>query len=95
MESKKGKVVLITGANKGIGKEIARQLGLLGYTVVVTARDQKAGARAVEELVAAGCDAHTVLDNPAILTPPPVILTPLSGIRFKELERLTILPFFS
>jgi len=36
-----------------------------------------------------------VVDNPAILTPPPVILTPLSGIRFKELEGLTILPFFS
>jgi NAD(P)-dependent dehydrogenase (short-subunit alcohol dehydrogenase family) len=60
MKSKNGKVVLITGANKGLGKEIARQLGLLGYTVVITARDQKAGATAVEELVAAGCDAHTV-----------------------------------
>jgi len=60
MESKSGKIVLITGANKGIGKEIARQLGLLGFTVVLTARDQKAGATAVEEIVAAGCDAHTV-----------------------------------
>lgn len=60
MENKNGKVALITGANKGIGKEIARQLGLLGYTVVLTARDQKAGAKAVNELIAVGCDAHNV-----------------------------------
>lgn len=60
MENKNKKVALITGANKGIGKEIARQLGLLGYTVVLTARDQKAGATAVAELKTIGCDAYTV-----------------------------------
>lgn len=59
MINKNGKVALITGANKGIGKEIARQLGLLGYTVVLTARDQNSGAKAVDELVSIGCDAHT------------------------------------
>ena len=60
MKKKNGKVVLITGANKGLGKEIGRQLGSLGYTVVLTARNDQASATAARELVAAGCDAHTV-----------------------------------
>jgi NAD(P)-dependent dehydrogenase (short-subunit alcohol dehydrogenase family) len=60
MATKNGKVVLITGANKGLGKEIGRQLGALGYTVVLTARDEEAGRAAAAELAAAGCDAHTV-----------------------------------
>jgi NAD(P)-dependent dehydrogenase (short-subunit alcohol dehydrogenase family) len=60
MATKNGKVVLITGANKGLGKEIGRQLGALGYTVVLAARDEQAGTAAAAELVAAGCDAHTV-----------------------------------
>lgn len=60
MGSRNGKVVLITGANKGLGKEIGRQLGALGYTVVLTSRDEKAGAAAAAELVAAGYDAHMV-----------------------------------
>lgn len=58
--TKNGKVVLITGANKGLGKEIARQLGGLGYTVVVAARDESAGRATADELVRAGYDAHTV-----------------------------------
>ncbi len=60
MTTKNGKVVLITGGNKGLGKEIGRQLGALGYTVVLTARDTKAGAAAAAELAAEGYDAHTV-----------------------------------
>ena len=60
MATKNGRVVLITGANKGLGREIGWQLGALGYTVVLGARDEKAGRAAAEELEAAGCDAHTV-----------------------------------
>jgi NAD(P)-dependent dehydrogenase (short-subunit alcohol dehydrogenase family) len=41
---------LVTGANKGIGKEIARQLLAAGLTVYVAARDAGRGAAAAEEL---------------------------------------------
>ncbi len=33
MSNSIGKVALVTGANKGLGKEIARQLGKQGITV--------------------------------------------------------------
>lgn len=60
MAIRNGKVALITGANKGLGKEIGRQLGALGYTVVLAARDEEAGRAAAAELTAAGCDARPV-----------------------------------
>jgi NAD(P)-dependent dehydrogenase (short-subunit alcohol dehydrogenase family) len=34
----------MTGANKGIGVEIARQLGHLGYTVLIGTRDEQPAA---------------------------------------------------
>ncbi len=54
------RVALITGANKGIGKEIARQLGAQGYTVLIGARDQERGNAAASELREQRCDAHFV-----------------------------------
>ena len=54
------KVALITGANKGLGLEIARQLGQQGITVVVGARDEARGNTAVETLKSEGLDAHFV-----------------------------------
>ena len=41
---------LVTGANKGIGKEIARQLADAGFTVYVGSRDAERGRRAAEEV---------------------------------------------
>jgi NAD(P)-dependent dehydrogenase (short-subunit alcohol dehydrogenase family) len=44
------RTALVTGANKGIGKHIARLLAAEGFTVYVGARDAGRGRRAVEEI---------------------------------------------
>lgn len=59
--SNTGKIALITGANKGIGKEIARQLGATGITVLLGARDQTRGEEAAAELRTAGIDAQAII----------------------------------
>ncbi len=56
------RVALITGANKGIGYEVARQLGQdHGMTVLVGARDPARGREAAGKLAALGIDARAVL----------------------------------
>jgi NAD(P)-dependent dehydrogenase (short-subunit alcohol dehydrogenase family) len=45
-----GRIVLITGATSGIGKEAARQLSAQGATVVVAARDPTRGEQVKEEI---------------------------------------------
>src|SRR5215467_12416944 len=48
------KTVLITGANKGIGREVARQLAAKDFHVFVGARNAKAGRKAAEEIAKQG-----------------------------------------
>jgi NAD(P)-dependent dehydrogenase (short-subunit alcohol dehydrogenase family) len=62
------KIALITGGNKGIGLETARQLGKLGITVLVGVRDLAKGEAAVTALKKDGVDARAVkldVDNSA------------------------------
>jgi NAD(P)-dependent dehydrogenase (short-subunit alcohol dehydrogenase family) len=54
------KIALVTGANKGIGYEIAAGLGALGYRVGVGARGEARRESAVEKLRTAGVDAFAV-----------------------------------
>ncbi|MBS2552826.1 SDR family NAD(P)-dependent oxidoreductase [Catenulispora sp. NL8] len=53
-------IALVTGANKGIGYEIAAGLGALGWSIGVGARDEQRRNAAVEKLRAAGVQAFGV-----------------------------------
>lgn len=54
------KIALITGANKGIGLEIARQLGMQGIAVLIGVRDENRGREAAQKLQAENIDARAV-----------------------------------
>lgn len=58
-----GKVALVTGGNKGIGFEVARQLAALNHRVVIGSRDEDRGRTAAEKLRSDGAEAsYVVLD---------------------------------
>jgi NAD(P)-dependent dehydrogenase (short-subunit alcohol dehydrogenase family) len=48
------KTVLVTGANKGIGREVARQLAAKGFRVFIGARNRSAGRKAADEIATNG-----------------------------------------
>jgi len=48
------KKAVVTGANKGIGREVARQLAGRGFYMFVGARNRKAGRKTVDEIVKDG-----------------------------------------
>ncbi len=54
------KVALISGGNKGIGLETGRQLGKLGYAVLLGSRDVPKGEAAAKQLRGDGIDARAV-----------------------------------
>ena len=54
------RIVLVTGANKGIGLEVARQLGKAGHHVLLGARDEARGRAAAKTLQDEGIDVRFV-----------------------------------
>lgn len=56
-----GEIALVTGANKGLGREITRRLAAEGMTVYLGARDENRGRTAARELSKDGADVRFVL----------------------------------
>ena len=54
------KVALVTGSNRGIGFETARQLGQQGVTVIVSARAEREAAEAASKLRGEGIEAEPI-----------------------------------
>ena len=81
------RIALVTGANKGIGLEIARQLAQAGVFVIIGARDLGRATTAVEELSSQGLAARSV---PIDLNDPASIAAAAETIR-TEYGRLDIL----
>jgi NAD(P)-dependent dehydrogenase (short-subunit alcohol dehydrogenase family) len=68
MSSTNKKIALVTGANKGIGYEVSRQLAAKGCTILMGARDAKLGEEAAKRLAAERLDVRFILidlDRPA------------------------------
>lgn len=58
-------VAVVTGANRGIGRDVCRQLAERGYAVVLGSRDAEAGQRAAAELGVHACKLD-VTDDPSV-----------------------------
>jgi NAD(P)-dependent dehydrogenase (short-subunit alcohol dehydrogenase family) len=65
-----GKIAVVTGATSGIGKGIAQEFAREGAKVLLTGRDQKRGALAVEEIISLGAPRHHVAFHVADLASP-------------------------
>ena len=51
------KIAMVTGAARGLGFEISRQLGEKGYVVYLGSRDLKSGRAKAQSLIDAGIEA--------------------------------------
>lgn len=85
----------MTGANKGIGLEICRQLASQGVIVLITSRDGKKGLEALNDLIKSGISSDNLHYHQLDVTDP-MSITALAGFinsKFGKLDIL-VLPIF-
>jgi NAD(P)-dependent dehydrogenase (short-subunit alcohol dehydrogenase family) len=87
MQDSSKRIALVTGANKGIGFEIARRLGQAGLTVLLGARDAALGEAAARLLRAENLDVRMV---PLDVTQKVTIDAAAAALR-REFRRLDVL----
>ncbi len=81
------RVALVTGANRGIGLEISRQLAKLDYSVILGCRNEEKGRQAERELTAVSPDVSITRLN---VNDPTSIVAAAARIR-DQFERLDVL----
>jgi NAD(P)-dependent dehydrogenase (short-subunit alcohol dehydrogenase family) len=72
---------LVTGANRGIGREVARQLGERGYEVLVSARDGAAAEDTAAQLASEGEDVGTFMPLTLDVSDPESIAAAATRVR--------------
>lgn len=87
MNTEHRKIALVTGANKGIGYEVVRQLAKQGFAVFLGARDQHLGHDAAVALCAQGYDVTFVLLDVC----DPVSITNAMGVFSQKADHLDVL----
>jgi 3-oxoacyl-[acyl-carrier protein] reductase len=83
----KGKIAIVTGASRGIGRSISLALSAAGATIVAMDMDQAATDAVVAELKAAGGNAIAVVGNVTV----PADAENMIDVTIKEFGRVDIL----
>jgi len=87
MNTEHRRIALITGANKGIGYEVARQLAKQGFAVFLGAREHQLGYDAAATLCAEGYDVTYLLLDVC----DPVSITNAMGVFSQKADHLDVL----